>query len=77
MTYVTQTDKVLAYLEKGNTLTSKQARARFGISNLRARIHELRTEGYNIVNEDVTFRDTGARGVKYVLKARSRRRRTA
>jgi hypothetical protein len=73
MTYATQAEKVLAYLEDGKTLTSKQARARFGIQNLRARIYELREEGYNIVTEQVTFRDTGANGVKYALKRRARR----
>lgn len=74
MTHTTQVEKVLAYLEEGKTLTSKQARSRFKIMNLRARIFDLRTEGYNIATETVTFRDTGAVGVKYFLK---RSRRTA
>lgn len=73
MTTATQSEKVLDYLEAGRTLTSKQARARFGIQNLRARISELRAEGYNIVSESVTFRDTGANGVKYLLGRRARR----
>lgn len=72
MTTVTQSDKVLNYLEAGRTLTSKQARARFGIQKLSARISELRSEGYNIVSEAVTYRDTGANGVRYYL-GRSRR----
>lgn len=73
MTTATQTEKVLDYLEAGRTLTAKQARARFGIQNLRARISELRAEGYTIVNEAVTYRDTGANGVKYSLARRRRR----
>lgn len=73
MTNFTQAEKVLAYLEDGRTLTSKQARSRFKIMNLRARIFDLRTDGYNIVTEQVTFRDTGAVGVKYALKRRARR----
>lgn len=73
MTATTQSEKILTYLEAGRTLTSKQARARFGIQNLRARIAELRAEGYNIVTEEVTFRDTGFNGVKYSLGRRSRR----
>lgn len=73
MAYATQAEKVLTYLKNGNTLTFKQARSRFGIQNLRARINELRAEGHNIVTEPVTFRDTGANGVKYAL----RRRRSA
>lgn len=73
MNTLTQTQKVINYLNKGNTLTSKQAVARFGIKNLRARITELRAEGYNIVTETVTFKDTGATGVKYALRARRAR----
>ena len=72
--YVTQAEKVLAYLTKGNTLTSKQARARFKIQNLRARITELRQEGYKIGTTPVVFRDTGAHGVAYTLvKGRSKK----
>jgi len=73
MTNYTQAEKVLAYLADGKTLTSKQAKSRFKIMNLRARIFDLRSEGHNIVTEEVTFRDTGAMGVKYALKRRARR----
>ena len=65
--YVTQAEKVLSYLTKGNTLTAKQARARFKIQNIRARIHELKQEGHNIGTKPVTYRDTGADGVAYTL----------
>ena len=43
--------KILNYLSKSegyNTLTVAQARARFGISNVAARIEELRKEGHCI-----------------------------
>lgn len=73
MNTLTQTQKVINYLTKGNTLTAKQANARFGIKNLRARITELRAEGYDIVTESITFKDTGATGVKYALKNRRAR----
>jgi len=73
MTTVTQTEKVINYLSKGNTLTSKQAAARFGIKNLRARITELRAKGYKIVSESITFKDTGATGVRYSLSNRRAR----
>ena len=63
----TQNDKVLRYLTKGQTLTSKQARSRFGVQNLRARIFELREIGHKIVTNPVTYRDTGAMGVAYKL----------
>jgi len=44
-------DKILNYLSKEgpyNTLTVAQAQARFGISNVGARIEELRAEGHCI-----------------------------
>ena len=40
-----QKARLAAYLEAGNTVTQGTARARFGISNLRAVISDLRTEG--------------------------------
>ena len=74
MTYATQAEKVINYLSKGNTLTSKQAKSRFKIANLRARITELRQEGYKIGTTPVVFRDTGAHGVAYTLtKGRGKR----
>jgi hypothetical protein len=69
----TQNAKVLRYLTKGQSLTAKQARSRFGVQNLRARICELREEGHKIVTSPVTFRDTGARGVSYKLVTRKSR----
>ena len=65
--YATQAEKVLTYLSKGKTLTSKQARARFKIKTLSARIFELREEGHNIETKPVVFRDTGYAGVAYSL----------
>lgn len=74
MTTATQTEKIIDYLSvPGRTLTSKQARARFKIQKLSARIAELRAEGYNIVSETVTYRDTGFNGVKYSLHNRKRK----
>ncbi len=53
--------RILAALSTGRNLTVKQARARFGITNVKARVHELRTEGYAIYtnprrNGGVTYR---------------------
>ena len=67
--YVTQAEKVLAYLSKGNTLTSKQARARFKIQKLASRIFELKEDGHNIETKTVVYRDTGYTGVAYSLVA--------
>ena len=53
--------KILAYLSKTdgyNTLTVRQARARFGITNVSARIDELRKDGYAIyTNTKTSFMD--------------------
>ena len=52
--------KILAYLSKTdgyNTLTVRQARARFGITNVSARIDELRKDGYAIYTNTKTLED--------------------
>lgn len=48
---VSAKSRILAFLNRTtgrNTLTVKQARARFRISNVSARIAQLRAEGYSI-----------------------------
>ena len=42
------TQKILNTLSSGQTLTVAQARARFNVTNVPARIDELRKEGYSI-----------------------------
>jgi len=52
--------KILNYLSKSegyNTLTTAQARARFGIQNVAARIEELRQEGHCIYTNTVSRGD--------------------
>ena len=52
--------KILNYLSKDegyNTLTVAQARARFGIQNVSARIDELRQEGHCIYTNTVSRGD--------------------
>ena len=52
--------KILNYLSKSegyNTLTTAQARARFGIQNVAARIDELRQEGHVIYTNTKTRGD--------------------
>lgn len=43
-----QTKRVLEYMSKGNTLTSKQAFDKWGITRLSAIIFNLRKDGYDI-----------------------------
>ena len=62
----TQLEKIMGALESGKSLTAAQARSRFGIANLRARICELRDKGFYITSNQYTTRD-GRRVVKYSL----------
>ena len=52
--------KILNYLSKDNgynTLTAAQIRSRFGITNVGARIEELRAEGHCIYTNKKTLSD--------------------
>lgn len=59
MNNVSVKDKLFAYFHNPvyNTLTVAQARARFGIQNVTARINELRVEGYAIYTNTKTLSD--------------------
>jgi hypothetical protein len=70
----TQTQRVLAMLKAGRTLTSAEAASRFGIQRLPARIFELREEGVRITATPYV-RKNGARAVKYSLATRRAARR--
>ena len=59
----------MAYLSKTegyNTLTVAQARARFGIQNVSARIEELRKEG-NVIYTNTKTRGDGSKVASYRL----------
>ena len=60
--------KILAALksETNNTFTTKQARSRFGIKNVAARIHDLRQEGYCIYSNPKKMSD-GKKTIVYRL----------
>lgn len=40
--------RMLNYLRSGYDITTKQAQSRFGISNVAARVYDLREEGYPV-----------------------------
>lgn len=42
---MTQNERILRYLSTGRTLNASQARTRFGVRNLRARVNDLRNDG--------------------------------
>jgi len=67
-------DKILKYLSKEgpyNTLTAAQARSRFGIANVGARIEELRADGHCIYTNKKTL-DNGKTITYYRLGKPSR-----
>jgi predicted ArsR family transcriptional regulator len=66
--------KILNYLSKDsgyNTLTTAQIRSRFGVSNVGARIEELRSEGHCIYTNKKTL-DSGKTITYYRLGKPSR-----
>ena len=67
MTKLSAKAKILNYLSKSegyNTLTVAQARARFGIQNVSARIEELRKVGHVIYTNTVS-RGDGSKVASY------------
>jgi hypothetical protein len=57
---MTQNERIIKYLSTGRTLTAEQARNRFGVRNLRARVNDLRNDGFcvytNRDNDGVSYR---------------------
>jgi hypothetical protein len=46
-----QQQKLYNFMRSNGKITAKQAMNKFGTQNLRARINDLRNEGWNIVSE--------------------------
>lgn len=66
---MTAKEQILKALTKkeGATLTVAQAQARFGIVNVRARISDLRKDGYNIVSK-TKMRKDGTKSYFYQIE---------
>lgn len=62
----TQCRAILAYLQKGNSITHLDALNLFGCARLSARIWDLRHSGYQIVKEMIT--NNGKRYAAYRLE---------
>lgn len=63
MDNVTQNDKILSYLEEGNSISPMDALNHFGCFRLASRIHDLRSDG-NLIE---TVRNSGKRYAEYKL----------
>ena len=48
-----QCNQIIAWLEKGNTITQLEALKMFGCFRLASRIHDIRERGYDIKAEKV------------------------
>jgi hypothetical protein len=62
----TQSDKILAHLRSGKSITPLEALNLFGCFRLGARIYDLKKAGHNIVTEMVTVGD-GKHVASYTL----------
>ena len=60
-----QTDKILAHLEKGKSITPLEALEKYGCFRLSARIDDLRNMGHHIITE--TIKKNGKRFASYSL----------
>jgi hypothetical protein len=58
----TQNVKLLRRLSSGKNLTVAEAKSRYGIGNLSARIHELREAGFRIFTNKVKMKGGSSRG---------------
>ena len=54
---MTKTSKLLASFQKGEALTAKQIKARFGLANPAEAVRVLRTEGYAIYSNETKMSD--------------------
>lgn len=61
----TQTQRILARLEKGKSITPMEALEKYGCFRLSARIDDLRNEGHHVITNYVT--KNGKRFASYEL----------
>ncbi len=72
MRYKSQTEAILAHLERYGCITSREAIQEYGVTRLSAIIYNLKRDGYHIVTEFIVVptrygKDTQA--AKYILKS--------
>jgi hypothetical protein len=54
---MSQTERIKAHLERGQSITQDEGKALYGIGRVAPRIHELKKDGHNITKEMVKVRD--------------------
>jgi len=65
----TQAGRILAYLREGHRITALEALELFQCFRLAARVHELRREGWNIIERTVETA-SGKRIAQYSMEGR-------
>lgn len=71
---LTQTDDILAHLQRGETITPGEAWERYGIARLGARIWDIKQAGFDVQTERIevsTSRGRKARIARYSMKTTS------
>ena len=61
-----QNSRLFNALSRGQKISTSQARSRFGITNVSARVREMRVNGVNVVTNYRTYKD-GSRKAFYTL----------
>ena len=61
--------KVVNYLATGRTLTAAQAKARFGVSNLRATISDIKSVVEAYGNHEITVEETTTGKTAYGMRS--------
>lgn len=54
---MSQEDKVLSFLQEGNSITSLDAFRFWGITRISSAIHKLKKQGFDIVREDIRVKN--------------------
>jgi len=62
--YMSKTAKLAAHLEKGNTVTAKEIKGKFGLANPHEAVRQLRMQGLCVYANPVTLWD-GTPSTKY------------
>jgi predicted transcriptional regulator len=70
--FMSKTAKLLTAFEKGDALTAKQIKSRFGLANPAEAVRTLRSEGYAIYGNETKMSD-GKVATKYRLGKPSRK----
>lgn len=66
---MTKIEKLLKRLATGKNLTVAEARTRYGVQNLSARISDLRDEGFTIYTNSIRDNKTGRKVTAYRMAA--------